>query len=209
MPKKVGIVATAAAAGMLTLSPLAFANDDRGTTSFSFEGAGVQQNQVNLCRFDQDVDVLPAAPVGAVLPLVSQEQNGNCINVGDGGRAAAPAPPTTPSPAPTTTPPPDEGQTPPADRVEASDGQSVFFWDRSIPADVQNGEVIFEAARACPADWNLVSAGAGWSTIENADNSVSEYTDDGQGLRITWISDDPPTEPRVFYAYAICEPPAA
>jgi hypothetical protein len=141
---------------------------------------------------------------------VSQEQNGNCINVGDGGRAAAPAPPTTTSPAPTTTPPPDEGQTPPADRVEEFDGQSIFYWEnRSIPADVQNGEVIFQAARACPADWNLVSAGAGWSTIENADNSVSEYTEDGQGLRITWISDDPPTEPRAFYAYAICEPPAA
>jgi len=78
-----------------------------------------------------------------------------------------------------------------------------------IPADVQNGEVFFEAARACPAGWNLVSAGAGLSTIENADNSVSEYTDDGQGIRITWISAAPPTEPRSFYAYAICEPPAA
>jgi hypothetical protein len=92
--KKVGIVAAVATAGVLALSPLAFAGDkdghgdrDRGgnqTNSFSFEDESVERNQVNLCSFDQEATALPATVVGAILPSVFQDQNDNCVNVGDG-----------------------------------------------------------------------------------------------------------------------------
>ncbi|WP_433276153.1 hypothetical protein ACQPZA_33530 [Pseudonocardia xinjiangensis] len=108
MLKKVGIMAAAATAGMLALSPLAFAHDydrghdrdrdDRGSQStlFAFEDDSVERNQVNLCSFDQDSTVTPGL-VGAILPLISQDQNGNCVNLGDGAEAeddddAAPTP---------------------------------------------------------------------------------------------------------------------
>jgi hypothetical protein len=91
--KKVGMVAAVATAGMLALSPLAFAGDkdghgdrDRGgnqTDSFSFEANSVERNQVNLCSFDQDVEAYGGL-LGPILPLISQDQNDNCVNVGDG-----------------------------------------------------------------------------------------------------------------------------
>jgi hypothetical protein len=96
--KKVGIMAAAATAGMLALSPLAFAHDydrgdrdrdDRGSSQsnlFAFENDSVERNQVNLCSFDQDSTVTPGL-VGAILPLISQDQNGNCVNLGDGAEA--------------------------------------------------------------------------------------------------------------------------
>jgi hypothetical protein len=102
------IAAAAAVAGMLALTPLAFANDydrDRGgneTSSLSYEDDSVQRNQVNLCSSDQDVDVLPSTVVGAILPSVSQEQSGNCVNIADGAGSEPTTEPTT-----TTPPPPD------------------------------------------------------------------------------------------------------
>jgi len=92
--KKVGIVAAAATAGVLALSPLAFAADedghddrDRGgsqSTWFLFEDDSVERNQVNFCASDQDTDILPSTIVGAVLPSIEQDQNDNCVNAGDG-----------------------------------------------------------------------------------------------------------------------------
>jgi len=99
--KKAGIVAAVATAGVLALSPLAFAQDngghgnrdrDRGgnqTTGFSFEDDSVERNQVNLCSFDQDATVTPAT-VG-VLPTIAQDQNGNCVNAGDASEYTGPA----------------------------------------------------------------------------------------------------------------------
>jgi hypothetical protein len=100
--KKAGIVAAVATAGVLALSPLAFAQDngghgdrdrDRGgdqTTGLSFEDNSVERNQVNLCSFDQDVEAYGGL-LGPVLPLISQDQNGNCVNVGDRSEYSAPA----------------------------------------------------------------------------------------------------------------------
>ena len=108
MLKKAGIVAAVATAGVLALSPLAFAqgNGDNGghgdrdrdrgssqTNAFSFEDESVERNQVNLCSFDQDAETY-AGLLGPVLPLVSQDQNDNCVNIGDG--VYSPAPTTTP-----------------------------------------------------------------------------------------------------------------
>ncbi len=102
MLKKVGIVAAAATAGVLALSPLAFAQGyeggrgdrdrDRGneTTAFGFQDSSEERNQVNLCSFDQDSVVTPAL-AGPILPLISQDQNNNCVNVGDGSEYEAPA----------------------------------------------------------------------------------------------------------------------
>jgi hypothetical protein len=97
--KKFLIAAAAAVAGVLALTPLAFASDYARDDSD-------QRNQVNLCSSDQDVDVLPSTVVGAILPSASQEQNGNCVNIADG--AGAGAEPTAP---PTTTTPPPPGPT--------------------------------------------------------------------------------------------------
>jgi hypothetical protein len=100
--KKAGIVAAVATAGVLALSPLAFAQGngghgdrdrDRGgnqTTGVSFEDNSVERNQVNLCSFDQDVEATGGV-VGPVLPLISQDQNYNCVNVGDHSDYTAPA----------------------------------------------------------------------------------------------------------------------
>ena len=116
MLKKVGIVAAAATAGVLALSPLAFAqgyeggrgdrDHDRGseTTAFGFQDSSEERNQVNLCSFDQDSVVTPAL-VGPVLPLISQDQNGNCVNVGEDAEVEeAPVPTTTPVPPPVVPP---------------------------------------------------------------------------------------------------------
>jgi hypothetical protein len=99
--KKAGIVAAVATAGVLALSPLAFAqgygdNGDNGghgdrdrdrgssqTNEFSFENDSVERNQVNLCSFDQDAEAYGGL-LGPILPLISQDQNGNCVNIGDG-----------------------------------------------------------------------------------------------------------------------------
>jgi hypothetical protein len=102
--KKVGIVAAAATASMIALSPLAFAqgNGDRdrdgdrldysNSTAFSFEDNSVERNQRNACEFDQDAIVVP--PVAGVAPgSVTQSANGNCINIGDGGEFTAPEAP--------------------------------------------------------------------------------------------------------------------
>jgi len=98
--KKVGIVAAVATAGVLALSPLAFAQGnggngdrdrDRGsseTTWFSFEDDSVERNQVNLCSFDQEATVTPA--LAGVLPTIAQDQNGNCVNAGDGSEYTGP-----------------------------------------------------------------------------------------------------------------------
>ena len=104
MLKKAGIVAAVATAGVLALSPLAFAQGngngdgdrdrDRGgnsSTGFSFEENSVERNQVNLCSFDQEYNGEPGGLVPGILPLVSQDQNYNCVNVGDRSDYTAPA----------------------------------------------------------------------------------------------------------------------
>ena len=111
MSKKVGIVAVAATAGMLALSPLAFANDygdrdhDRGgsgTAPFGlwFDDHDVQQERIVRCTSEQTVNGLPPVTPAPVPPVVSQEQSGNCVNVPDGAERTRPTPP------PTTTVPP-------------------------------------------------------------------------------------------------------
>jgi hypothetical protein len=102
--KKAGIVAAVATAGVLALSPLAFAQGngngdgdgdrDRGgnsSTGFSFEDNSVERNQVNLCSFDQDYNGEPGELIPGILPLVSQDQNYDCVNVGDRSDYTAPA----------------------------------------------------------------------------------------------------------------------
>jgi hypothetical protein len=111
--KKIGIVAVAATAGMLVLSPLAFANDDgdrdrggSGTGSFRFWlDDDVQREQINRCTFERTINGLPPTTPAPVPPLVVQEQSGNCINVPDGAERTRPTPPptTTAPPAPTET----------------------------------------------------------------------------------------------------------
>jgi hypothetical protein len=99
--KKVGIVAAVATAGVLALSPLAFAQGngngdgdrDRGGNSssgFSFEDNSVERNQVNLCSFEQEYTGAPGALIPGILPLVSQDQNYDCVNVGDHSDYTAP-----------------------------------------------------------------------------------------------------------------------
>jgi hypothetical protein len=85
--KKAGIVAVAATAGMLALSPLAFANDhgdrDRGgsgTGSFRFWLDDVQREQINRCTSERTINGLPPTTPAPIPPLVSQEQSGNCVS---------------------------------------------------------------------------------------------------------------------------------
>jgi hypothetical protein len=70
--KKVGIVAAAATAAMIALSPLAFAHDEDETTTVSVEDNSVERNQSNECEFDQDVT--NSAPLLGVVPLPTQIQ---------------------------------------------------------------------------------------------------------------------------------------
>ncbi|WP_433556257.1 hypothetical protein ACQPWY_28715 [Pseudonocardia xinjiangensis] len=100
MLKKAGIVAVAATAGIFALTPLAFAldRDDRGdgddNTSFVIEDNSVERNQVNRCDFEQN-----SAATGLLGPILSQSQQGNCVNVGDGS-SLGPPPPPPPGPGP-------------------------------------------------------------------------------------------------------------
>ncbi|WP_433556936.1 hypothetical protein ACQPWY_33925 [Pseudonocardia xinjiangensis] len=112
MLKKLGMVAAVATAGMLALSPLAFAGDkddhgdrshDRSTsrsssdTSVAVEDNSVQRNQVNVCEFDQDSSAVGGL-AGPILPLPTQIQMLNCVNIGDGGSLVAPLAPGAPLP---------------------------------------------------------------------------------------------------------------
>jgi hypothetical protein len=209
--KKVGIAAAAAVAGMLALSPLAFANDyDRGgneTTSFSFEDDVVQRNQVNLCSSDQDVDVLPSTVVGPILASVSQEQNGNCVDIADGASTSEPTAP------PTTTPPPpplEQQVSPSADYVETSDNVIYgFYWERDLPSDLMNGDVAFAATQACPPGWTL---SGGNRTTENPGNQAGlagEFINNNQGLQWIWTLNTPPAEPSGATFWTVCQRPAA
>jgi hypothetical protein len=97
--KKAGMVAVAAMAGVLALSPLAFATgaDNRGDpggdsgTSTSVEDNSVERNQVNQCEFEQDS--ASTGLLGPLLPLLNQGQQLNCVNVGDGSSIRPPSPP--------------------------------------------------------------------------------------------------------------------
>jgi hypothetical protein len=82
------MVAAVATAGMLALSPLAFAGEKDGhgdrqrdrssETSVSVEDNSVERNQVNQCDLSQE-----STP--ALLGLLpSQIQMFNCVNIGDG-----------------------------------------------------------------------------------------------------------------------------
>jgi hypothetical protein len=94
--KKLGIVAATATAGMLALSPLAFASGkghDNGydRDSYRYDGRtvvrvvdnSVERNQDNACSFDQDAISTAGAIVGVLGGTISQAQNGNCVNLGD------------------------------------------------------------------------------------------------------------------------------
>jgi hypothetical protein len=92
--KKVGIVATAATAALIALSPFAFAtggpDDGDTTTTVTVEDNSVERDQVNRCTFEQGV--ADGGLVPGVLP--TQIQALNCINIGDGssfGLVPAPA----------------------------------------------------------------------------------------------------------------------
>ena len=84
MLKKVGIVAAAATAAMIALSPLAFADHDDHdgeTTNIWVEENSDARNQSNDCEFDQEVS--NASGLVPVELLVIQDQSGSCTNVGD------------------------------------------------------------------------------------------------------------------------------
>jgi hypothetical protein len=91
--KKAGIVAAVATAGVLALTPLAFANDhhdgdrDRGTTRVMIEEGDVQRDQINACSFSQDIDNDSILPLGQTS---TQSQDDNCVNVGDGSEYTTP-----------------------------------------------------------------------------------------------------------------------
>ena len=95
MLKKVGIVAAAATAAMIALSPLAFADhhdgDDRDgeTTNIWVEENGEERNQSNECEFSQEFTNSGLIDVGA---LVTQDQSGSCTNLGDDAEISEPAP---------------------------------------------------------------------------------------------------------------------
>ena len=100
MLKKIGMVAAVATAGMLALSPLAFAGDKDGhgdrqpdrssETSVSVQDNSVERNQVNQCDLGQE-----SAP--ALLGLLpSQIQVLNCVNIGDGSTLLPPLLPALP-----------------------------------------------------------------------------------------------------------------
>ncbi|NMH78011.1 hypothetical protein [Pseudonocardia xinjiangensis] len=107
-------MAATATAGMLALSPLAFANDHGarergggGPTSFGFwfDRDDIQQDGIIRCTNEQTINGLPPTTPAPIPPLVSQEQSGNCVNVPDGAERTRPTPPptTTVPPAPTDT----------------------------------------------------------------------------------------------------------
>jgi hypothetical protein len=109
--KKAGIVAVAITAGMLALSPLAFANDygrdqdrergDVGTASFGswFASFGSWFDDDD-CTSEQTDDGRPPILPALIPSLTSQEQSGNCVDVPDEAEPPGPTPP------PTTTVPP-------------------------------------------------------------------------------------------------------
>jgi len=94
MMKKAGIIVAAAAAGLVALTPFAFANNDHhesGETNYS----NVEDSNVtNDCEFGQEgpavaqdltggSSLLGAADLvtGAVAPITTQTQLGNCTNL--------------------------------------------------------------------------------------------------------------------------------
>ena len=111
MLKKTGIVVATAAAGMIALTPLAFAGESHGDwhkdrghkvekTDYDFEynlDNSVSRNQSNECSFGQSqgisssllgvVPLLDAGPVAVPAPggpiTQTQTQDANCTNVGD------------------------------------------------------------------------------------------------------------------------------
>ncbi len=96
MLKKAGIVVTAAAAGILALTPFAFADNDSHHEPSHVEYSNVEEgNLTNDCEFaqegptvDQDVQGgsslvgVAGLATGAVAPVTTQIQALNCTNVG-------------------------------------------------------------------------------------------------------------------------------
>ena len=94
MMKKAGIIVAAAAAGLVALTPFAFANNDHqesGETTYSNVEDG---NVTNDCEFGQEGpaiaqdltggdSLIGAAGLvtGAVAPITAQTQAANCTNV--------------------------------------------------------------------------------------------------------------------------------
>jgi len=110
--KKIGIVAATVTAGMLALSPLAFADDgdwsavvkdnDKVKISheyFSLEDDSVEREQENECSFEQDATGAGLPVVGGILPP-TQAQTDNCVNNGDDDDDDAEVPAPAPAPAP-------------------------------------------------------------------------------------------------------------
>lgn len=89
MLKKAGIIVATAAAGLLALSPLAFAHDDE-----SFDFVNVEDsNQTNDCAFGADGGSVDSESTGgsgllaggavanAIAPITTQTQALNCTNL--------------------------------------------------------------------------------------------------------------------------------
>ena len=95
MLKKVGIIVAAAAVGVLAVTSFAFANDDEASVTEITNTIVEEGNLANDCpigqeggTFDQNLlggdSLLGAAGAvtGAITPLTTQTQTGNCTNVG-------------------------------------------------------------------------------------------------------------------------------
>lgn len=92
MLKKAGIVAAVATAGVLALTPFAFADNDTKhheprVTHVTIDEGDINRDQMNECTFDQERS--SEATVDLSLGD-SQAQNGNCVNVGDDSEYTAP-----------------------------------------------------------------------------------------------------------------------
>jgi hypothetical protein len=109
--KKLGITAAIVTAGLLAVSPLAFAGDygangEHGKLSKSIImdndfSRDSSDHLSNKCKFEQEADGVPAPILGALpLPPVTQAQTLNCMNVNDIGATVAPTvtAPTLPTP---------------------------------------------------------------------------------------------------------------
>jgi hypothetical protein len=97
--KKAGIVVAAAAAGMLAMSPLAFAGDSghdgdphhghvyvvkHGDDNSYHVDNSIDRDQHNHCYFSQNESSVGDSTGTGVVPLLGAlAQTGNCTNVGD------------------------------------------------------------------------------------------------------------------------------
>ena len=93
--KKAGIIVAAAAAGLVALTPFAFANNGHHESSSDVNYSNVEDGNVtNDCEFGQEGPAIAqdltggnslagvaGAVTGAVAPITTQTQLGNCTNL--------------------------------------------------------------------------------------------------------------------------------